>query len=274
MGTSIVLLSDFGGADPRTAAMTGVIKNIDGKLDVYPANIWIAPQDLRMASGVLYSAAPFWPAGTVFLTEVRRRGQEPQRELALRLPNGCLVLAPDNGVATMPILTLGVEEIRAVRPALLQGEYPTAALAGRLAAGLVGMEELGERVGPGDIRQFDLTPARISEGLAEGAIAMIMRNFGNLTCNISIDEFEATGIRSGDMVRLTVTRNGEALFDREALYHRSFGFAEPGAPIVFNGSTGFMGFGLNQASFVAAHLPGIEDEGVDVFDYKVRIEKV
>lgn len=274
MSKSIVLLSDFGSTDPRTAAMTGVVKTVDEKLDFYPSNIWIPRQDLRTASGVLYSSVPFWPAGTVFLTEVHKLALAPERQLLLRMPNGCLVLAPDNGVVTMPIFTLGVDKIWAVDPGLLQGEYPTAALAARLAAGLVKPEEAGQAVELAQVRQFDLTPGKISPGLAEGAVAMVMHNFGNLTCNISIEDFEGTGIRSGDMVRLTITLDGAPLFDREALYHHSFGFAAPGDPIVFNGSSGYMGFGLNQASFVAAYLPHIEDEGVDVFDYKVRIEKV
>lgn len=270
---NVVLLSDFGSADLRTVSYEGVIKHVDPLLDVYPANIWIPRQDLRAAAGVLYSTAPFWPAGTVFLTEVRKSGQDSVRELALRLANGCIALAPDNGLLTMVIQSLKVDAIRAVDPALLSGPFPIAELAGRLAAGQLSFDALGAAVTPEEICLFDLTPPVLAPGLAEGAISLVMRNFGNLTCNISIDEFERTGIVSGDTVRLTVTLDGQTLFDQSVLYHRSFGFAPPGEPIVFNGSSGFMGFGLNQASFVQAYLPHIMEEGVDPFDYKVRIEK-
>ena len=271
---NVVLLSDCGSAHTHAAEVTGAILAQEPGLDVYPGHIWLEPGDVRQASGVLYSTAPFWPAGAVLLADLLGAPAASDRWLALRLANGCVALAADNGVLTMPLLTLAVDQLRQVRPALLDaGACPAARLAARLAAGRLRFEAVGEEIAPDAVRQFDLTPARVSPGLAEGAVSMVMRSFGNLTCNISIEDFERTGIVSGDTVRLTVTLDGEALFDQDVLYHRSFGFAPPGAPIVFNGSSGFMGFGLNQASFVQAYLPHIMEEGVDPFSYKVRIEK-
>ena len=272
---NVVLLSDYGSAHTHTAAVTGIILDQEPGLDVYPGNIWLEPGDVRQASGVLYSTAPFWPSGTVLLTDLHRSPAASERWLALRLTNGCVALAADNGALTMPLVTLPVDQLRQVRPALLDdgAVCPAARLAARLASGRLRFDAVGEQVAPDAIHQFDLTPARVSPGLAEGSISMVMRNFGNLTCNISIEDFERTGIVSGDTVRLTVTLDGQPLFDQNVLYHRSFGFAPPKAPIVFNGSSGFMGFGLNQASFVQAYLPHIMEEGVDPFVYKVRIEK-
>lgn len=102
---------------------------------------------------------------------------------------------------------------------------------------------------------------------------MLLKNFGNLTFTIGTDEFEDTGIRTGDRIRVTFTRNGEIQYDEEMTYQPSFGYVPVGDPVVFNGSSGYMDIGLNMKSFIDECIPQILD-CPDPGEFKVRIEKI
>ena len=86
---------------------------------------------------------------------------------------------------------------------------------------------------------------------------MLLKTFGNITFSIGTDEFEKTGIRTGDAVRVTFTRDGKVEWQAEMTYQPSFGYVPEGDPVVFNGSSGYMDIGLNRKSFIAECIPQI-----------------
>ena len=89
-----------------------------------------------------------------------------------------------------------------------------------------------------------------------------------------MDEFEKTGIVYGDMTHVTIVKNVETLFDRDVLYHKSFGFVPEGEPILYNGSTTpTIALSLNKRSFAEKFLPHIFDTGENFGDYKITIVK-
>src|SRR5688572_4518 len=66
----LVIQTDFGTKDGAVAAMKGVAAGISSKLAIFdlthentPFNVWEAAYRLKQA-------APFWPAGTVFVSVV------------------------------------------------------------------------------------------------------------------------------------------------------------------------------------------------------------
>ncbi|MBQ5341092.1 MAG: hypothetical protein J6W57_03710, partial [Oscillospiraceae bacterium] len=120
---------------------------------------------------------------------------------------------------------------------------------------------------------FTIPKAIIRDGYAEGEVGMLLRTFGNITFTIGTDEFEDTGIVTGDRVRVTFTRNGNTEYQKEMTYQPSFGYVPVGDPVVFNGSSGYMDIGLNMKSFIDTCLPQIIDSP-DPGEFKVVIEKI
>ena len=114
----------------------------------------------------------------------------------------------------------------------------------------------------------------VKDGFVECGLFSVLKNFGNLNLNVRIDEFANANIAFGDAVRLTLTHNGEKRFEAETTYERSFGYVEFGKSVLFNGSSGYMGMGLNQKSFAAAYIPETLLPGADISGYVMTIERI
>ncbi|MGM9538585.1 MAG: SAM-dependent chlorinase/fluorinase [Candidatus Onthomonas sp.] len=267
---SVVLTADWGSESPRTAQVIGCVKQADPALEVCPAHIWLGRGNVGQSSDLLYSMLPFWPAGTVFLNLVHRAEGETVW-LAAVMKNGCVVLTPDNGSITMPLKVLGAAGLYRVPGE--NDDFQAARLAGRLAREGLSASLLGRPVTAEEVALLPWSDPVLAPGRAAGVISQVMQNFGNLYTNIPIAGFQTTGIQAGDWVQLTIRKGEQVIFDQKSLYHHSFGFAEDGAPIVFNGSSGFMGFGLNRRNFVKTYLSQLEQPGQRPTEYQVSIVK-
>lgn len=93
----VTLTTDFGTADGYVGAMKGVILGIAPNARLVDISHEIAPQDVRQAAYVLYTAAPFFPRHTVHLVVVDPGVGGARRPIAMRTPVGSFV-GPDNGV--------------------------------------------------------------------------------------------------------------------------------------------------------------------------------
>ena len=103
-------MTDFGTADGYVGTMKGVILSIVPHAQLVDISHEIAPQDIRQAAYVLYTAYPFFSPHTVHLVVVDPGVGSARRPIALRTPTGYFV-GPDNGVfsyvmACEPVETL------------------------------------------------------------------------------------------------------------------------------------------------------------------------
>lgn len=106
----VTLTTDFGLADGYVGTMKGVILSIAPNARLIDITHEIAPQDVRRAAFVLYSAYPFFPPYTVHLVVVDPGVGSARRAIALRTPAGTFV-GPDNGVFTYVLAREPVEEL-------------------------------------------------------------------------------------------------------------------------------------------------------------------
>jgi len=106
----ITALTDFGTADGYVGTMKGVILGIVPQARLVDISHEIAPQNLRQAAYVLYTAYPFFPPHTVHLIVVDPGVGSARRPIALRTPVGTFV-APDNGVLSYVIAREQVEAV-------------------------------------------------------------------------------------------------------------------------------------------------------------------
>ncbi len=93
----LTLTTDFGVADGYVGTMKGVILSIAPDAQLVDITHQVAPQDIRQAAYILYTAYAFFPARAIHLVVVDPGVGSARRPIALRLSHGTFV-GPDNGV--------------------------------------------------------------------------------------------------------------------------------------------------------------------------------
>lgn len=97
MKPPIVLLTDFGTQDPFVAIMKGVILQIDPQATLIDLTHQVPAGDIDRAAMILWSACPYFPKGTIFLTVVDP-GVGTERMPVLLKSQDYFFVGPDNGV--------------------------------------------------------------------------------------------------------------------------------------------------------------------------------
>lgn len=273
MSRIIALQSDFGRKDGRAAALSGNILKLCPDASIYDVLHDFPKGDAASASVMIYSVLPFFPEGTVYVSVVEEgNGGIPS---AAYTKDGKYILTPDNGSLSTWLDTYGVNELRRLDLSLVpEGAEPYSYFAGALASGKMAFESVGASFPVKDAARFRLMAPTVEDGYVKCVPFSVLKNFGNLNLNVFIDDFIKSGIVWGDRVNVSITRSGEKLFEETMPYNLSFGFAELGAPILFNGSSGFMGMGLNQESFAAKYMPETLGPDADLNEYIIEIKKV
>ena len=260
----IVLQTDFGLNWGAVASMYGVCKQVDPALEIYDLSHTIDEFNTMAASGCLQYTVKYWPAGTVFVSVVDPGVGTDRRACVAKTVNGYYIVTPDNGTLTHIKAMYGIEEVREIdekvnrypgseQVNVFHGRDLFAYCGARLAAGIISFEEVGPEYPVDEIIVHELNYGTVREGLAEGRIDEALEKFGNISTNILIDDFQKTGIKQGDIVQVTIFHDGDTVYDEKVLYHRSFGYAAIGEPVLFNGLASFMALGLNQRSFAETY---------------------
>lgn len=280
---SIVLQTDFGLTTGFVNSMYGVIKMVDDDLYISDLNHEIRAFDVRQGSFLLADTIPYWRPGTIFVSVVDPGVGTARRGSVAKLKNGSYLVTPDNG--TLTALLDQVEAVRQIDESVnrLKGsdQYGTfhgrdvfAYTAARLASGVIDFAGVGPEYPVSEIVTFAISKGNVKPGFAEGAIGSAGKHFGGISFNITIDDFEKTGIVNGDRCKIVIRKDGKVLFEETVLYHKSFGYVKIGEPILCNGSTSpYISMNLNQRRFTDKYLPNIFDAGEDYDDYRVTIQK-
>lgn len=276
----IVMMTDFGADNSGTAAMEGVCVSVDDELLCTNLTHSISPFNTWQASSSLMYVVPFWPAGTVFVSVVDPGVGTSRRACVAKLKNGSYVVTPDNGTLTHMFYRVGIEAVRVIDEkvnrlkgtegtSIFHGRDLFAYCAARLASGIIDFEGVGPEYPVNEIvLHKGLYNPVLQPGCVEGVITNAGAHFGNTDTNIPAESFAACGFAFGDTVHVTITYEDRVHFDQDVLYHRSFGYVGKGEPILYNGSTLYIGIALNQAHFANTYEMG---EGES---WKVRITKV
>jgi S-adenosylmethionine hydrolase len=207
---------------------------------------------------VLEGAAPYFPPDTLHVVVVDPGVGTERRILAGRF-GGQTYLFPDNGVISMIAERGPAEELVAVRntdylpprtiPSTFHGRDIFAPLAAHILNGL-SISRLGPL--PDTFKLFDLPPCRQEGQDIIGQVIYIDR-FGNLVTNIPAlavtqhwDDLDSVAARCGDKEAGTL--------------HGSYGFVEPGQPVVVFNSSGRVELAVNRgrASDVFQAVVGTE----------------
>ena len=250
----ITLTTDFGQADGYVAAMKGVILDHCPQARLVDISHEIAPQAVQSAAYVLSTATPYFAPGTVHLVVVDPGVGSARRPVAVQSQRAFYV-APDNGV-----LTLALDQDPAQRAvhltnpqfqrdqvsATFHGRDIFAPVAAHLARG-VALEDLGAPLDPADLIRLPVSaPQRLADGSWQGEVLHIDR-FGNLITNIRSLPAAAE--------RLSVQAGGTCI---QGL-RRTFADVEPGQPVAYIGSSGYLEIAVREGDAAVQLGLGIGD---------------
>jgi len=258
----VTLTTDFGIADGYVGTMKGVILGIAPDARLVDISHEIAPQNVRQAAYVLYTAYPFFPPRAVHLVVVDPGVGSARRPIALRTPAGCFV-GPDNGVFSYVMAREPVEALVELSDPCYRlsqvshtfhGRDVFAPAAAHLAAG-VPIIALGPPVH--DVVTFPSPRLEVASDTISGEVLHADR-FGNVITSIgqllwSGDELLLEPLfrkaEGGERVRFGAGETVVTVAGREiAGIYRTYVEVEPGAVLALVGSEGFVEIAVREGS--------------------------
>ena len=258
----LVFQTDFTYKEGAVSSMYGVVKSVDRELEIFDGTHELPQYDTWSASYRLYQSLRFWPEGTIYVSVVDPGVGTARRACVAKVAGGYYVVTPDNGALTHIEREMGILEVREIDEsvnrlrgkdtegvAIFHGRDLFGYTAARLASGIIDFEGVGPAYPVSQIVRHEILEPRAERGRVEGIFEIDDPNFGNLWTNIPTRLFFESGFSYGDMVRVRVMHGGESVFDRSVLFHKSFGFAKEGDPILYNNELMKLGLAVSCGNF-------------------------
>jgi S-adenosylmethionine hydrolase len=259
----LVFQSDFGTRDSAVASMKGVAVSVSDDLSIYDLTHEIPPYNIWEGSLRLVQAAEYWPKGTVFVSVVDPGVGTERKSIVMRSKSGHFFVTPDNGTLTFIAEELGVDEVREIDEAVnrlanseesytFHGRDVYSYTGARLAAGIIGFEEVGRKL-PRRVVSIPYQKPVLEGGTLKGNIPILDVQYGNVWTNIDRETFAKLGVEPGGTVEVLI-RNGEEEVYRGTLpYHPTFGYVEVGEPLLYLNSLNNVSLAINQGDFADNH---------------------
>lgn len=269
----LVFQTDFTYKEGAVSSMYGVVKTVDRELEIMDGTHELPQYDTWSASYRLYQSLQFWPEGTIYVSVVDPGVGTKRRACVAKTVDGYYVVTPDNGSLTHVKRFIGIEAVREIDEsvnrlrgkgtegvAIFHGRDLFGYTAARLASGIIDFEGVGPEYPVDEIVEHEILEPVVSKGNVKGIFEINDPNFGNLWTNIPLKTFEEAGFSYGQDVQVTVRHDGEVVFDKKVLFHKSFGYAEKGAPMVYNNELMKIALAVSQGSFCEEYGIGYGSE--------------
>ena len=151
---ALVIQTDFGTKDGAVAAMRGIAFGVSPTIPIFDLSQENTPYDIWEAAYRLKQSAPFWPAGTVFISVVDPGVGTERASIVLETKSGHYFVGPDNGTWTLVAEELGIAAVRRIdekvnrRPGseksyTFHGRDIYAFTGARLASGVITFAQVG-----------------------------------------------------------------------------------------------------------------------------------
>ncbi len=277
-GNALVMQTDFGTKDGAVAAMKGIAFGVDAQLAVFDLSHENTPYDIWEGAYRLKQTAPFWPAGTVFISVIDPGVGTERASIVLQTKSGHYFVGPDNGTWTLVAEELGIAAVRRIdekvnrRPGseksyTFHGRDIYAFTGARLASGKITFEQVGPLLEPKVISLPYERPSRSGDTL-KGTIPLIDFHYGNVWTNLPDTLFNGLSPVFGDKFNVAIFHDGKEVYRGVIPYVRTFGDVKEGEPLLYLNSLMNVAFALNMGSFSQKH--GLSSGG----GWTVQLEKV
>lgn len=239
--------------------MKGVAYGVSGDLHLFDLTHEIPPFNIWEGAYRLNQAAPYWPAGTVFVSVVDPGVGSSRRSIVLKTRTGHFFVTPDNGTVTLVAESMGIEEVREIDEArnrlknsqhsyTFHGRDVYAYTGARLAAGIISFQEVGAVV-EGDIIKLPYQKPVFENGQIKGTIDILDIQFGNLWTNIPRTMLDTLGIKPGKKIHLTILNKGRQVYEGDVVAGRTFADVPEGKPVTYINSLDRFAIGINRGNF-------------------------
>ncbi len=259
----LVFQSDFGVKDGAVSAMKGVAIGVSPRLNIFDITHEIPAYDVWEASYRLVQAAPYWPAGTVFVS-VCDPGVGTQRKSVVMLSrSGHYFVTPDNGTLTHVAELLGIEEVREIDEAVnrrrnsadsytFHGRDVYAYTGALLASRKVTMAQIGQLL-PATVEKLPYTKPYFNQDSLVGSIPVLDTQYGNVWTDIDKGLFGKLGIQPGEKIEVVIRYGQTVLFKGTMPLVHTFGEVGVGEDLGYFNSLANFSIATNQEDFAATH---------------------
>lgn len=273
----LVLQTDFGTKDGAVAAMRGVAVGVSPRLGIYDLSHENTPFDIWEAAYRLKQAAPYWPAGTVFVSVIDPGVGTERKSVVLKTKSGHYFVSPDNGTLTLIAEDLGIAGVRQIdetkhrrigseRSYTFHGRDVYVFTGAKLAAGSIQFEDVGPEL-PAKVVMLAYERPRLEGSALVGTIPYLDFQYGNVWTNLDEALFAKLGVKAGERLHVTIAHAGKKVYEGEMPYAHTFGEVPESAPLLYLNSLMNVSFALNMGDFAKKH-------GVNCgAEWSVRVEK-
>jgi S-adenosylmethionine hydrolase len=259
----IVYQSDFGLKDGAVSAMHGVAVSVDSSLRLEDLTHEIPAFDIWQGAYRLDTTAPYWPAGTVFVSVIDPGVGTERRSVVLETSSGHYFVTPDNGTLTLVAETLGITALRAIdesryrRPCselsyTFHGRDLYSYAAAHLASGKTAFAEIGPALPP-EVVRLDYQKPALEGDRVVGNIPILDVQFGNVWTNIDRATFEQLGVAKGSALEVTILNQEQQVWAGMVPYVSTFGDVPQGEPLLYLNSVDNLALAINWGDFAATH---------------------
>lgn len=256
---AVVFQSDFGLKDGAVSAMKGVATGVDPELKLYDLTHEIPAYNIWEAAYRLQQTAPYWPAGTVFVSVVDPGVGTSRRSIVAKARNGQYFVTPDNGTLTLIAESIGIELVREINEELnrrknsqssytFHGRDVYAYTGARLAAGIIDFEQVG-RLLPDTVVRISYPKPVLKGDTLTGGIPVLDIQYGNIWTNINDSIFNKLQLSATKKVKVLISRGDSIFFNRTVPVVNTFGEVPEGQALAYRNSLMNFSLALNQQSF-------------------------
>jgi S-adenosylmethionine hydrolase len=254
---TIVFMTDFGVVDDSVAICRGVMYSIMPDVRIVDLTHEVTPFSILDGARFLYGAAPYYPAGTVFVVVIDPTVGSMRKAIVARSKRGQYFVLPDNGLLTLVEQRDGIEGVHEITNTdWMIGTKLSSTFHGRDIFSPVGAHlargEDWTKVGPempiGSLVRLELKAARVDERGATAEVIATDGPFGNLVTNLDAEDFLKLGYSRGQEVPVRV--GGKEI---KVKFVKTFSDVPVGQPLLYVDSRGHIALAVNQGSFAAVY---------------------
>lgn len=255
----LVFQSDFGLKDGAVSAMKGVAMGVSPDIKLYDVTHEIPAYNIWEAAYRLVQTAPYWPAGTVFVSVVDPGVGTTRKSVVLITKSGHYFVTPDNGTLTLIAEQLGIQEIREIDEVnnrrknsnesyTFHGRDVYAFTGARLASGTITFDKVGPKLA-NEVVSIPYQKATFSGGKVKGGIPVLDVQYGNVWTNIDKTIFGKLDFKVGDNIKVLIENNQQKVYEGIVKYVNTFGDVKEGEDVGYFNSLLFFSLGINMGSF-------------------------
>lgn len=257
---TIVFMTDFGVLDDSVAICRGVMYGIMPTVRIVDLTHEVKAFSIFDGARYLFGAAPYYPAGTVFVVVVDPGVGSTRKAIVAHTKRGQYFVLPDNGAITLVDQRDGVDAVREItNPAWMIGNKLSSTFHGRDIFSPVGAHlargddwtAVGPEIAVKDLVRLDVKVPKVDEHGLSAEVIATDGPFGNLVTNVDAEDFRKLGYQRGQDVPVKV---GDKELKMKLV--KTFSDVPLGQPLLYIDSRGRLAMAVNQNNFAATY--GIE----------------